>query len=332
MSEAKETARQPGLTLIDGATGYVGSHLTDYLTRQGLPVRCLTRRSANSSDLAMLKSCQAEVVFADLLQDDDELLKKAFAGASQAVHLIGSIAPKRGESLSTLHVEQTRKFAQLCKEADVSKVVMVTALGTKQDALSEYHRTKWLAEEELKRSGLNCILLRPSLLVGRTFGLRDSKLVRRFRELIVNKPRVPLIGGGANRIQPMFIGDLVAAIAKCLFTNPAHAFDAAPVLELGGGQVMTMRQFVQEIMNALGLNRKFIDLPIPLANLIACVSEFAQEVPVVSRDQIRISMIDNICSTNDLVSKLGIEPLSVTEALRSYTRTVGDQTALLEKV
>jgi len=329
MSSAKET---PGLTLIDGATGYVGSHLTDYLTRQGLPVRCLTRPSANSSDLAMLKSCQAEIVSADLLQDDGELLKKAFKGVSQAVHLIGSIAPRRGESLSTLHVEQTGKFAQLCRDAGVSKVVMVTALGTKQDALSEYHRTKWLAEQELKRSGLNCILLRPSLLIGRTFGLRDSKLVRRFRELIEKKPRVPLIGGGVNRIQPLFIGDLVAAIGKCLLAYPANKFDAAPVLELGGGQVMTMREFVQEIMKGLGLERKFIDLPIPLANVLAFFCEIGQEVPVVSRDQIRISMIDNICSTNDLTSKLGIEPLSVSEALRSYTKTVGDQAALLGKV
>ncbi|PWT96784.1 MAG: hypothetical protein C5B53_08910 [Candidatus Melainabacteria bacterium] len=332
MSEQNETERQPGLTLIDGATGYVGSHLTDYLTRQGLAVRCLTRRGANSSDLAMLKSCQAEIVSADLLQDDGELLKKAFAGVRQAVHLIGSIAPRKGESLSTLHVEQTRKFAQLCREAAVAKVVMVTALGTKQDALSEYHRTKWLAEEELKRSGLNCIIVRPSLLIGRTFGLRDSKLVRRFRELIVKKARVPLIGGGGNRIQPLFIGDLVAAIAKCLLTYRADAFARAPVLELGGGQVLTMREFVQEIMNGLGLQRKFIDVPIPLAHLVAFVAEIAQEVPVVSQDQIRISMVDNICGTNDLTSKLGIEPLSVSEALRSYTRTVGDQAALLEKV
>jgi uncharacterized protein YbjT (DUF2867 family) len=317
----------PSVILIDGATGYVGSHLTRHLSQQGFSVRCLTRPQANTGEIALLKSCGAEVYQADLLESSASV-DKAFAGVQVAIHLIGSIAPKKGETLNMLHVDQTRSFARLSGDSGVEKVIMVTALGTKKDAFSEYHRTKWLAEEELRSSGLKCLFIRPSLLVGKTFGERDSKLVRRFREMIASKAMVPLIGGGANKIQPLFIGDLVAAIAKCLVSDPGGAGDQAPVFELGGGQIITMKEFVQGIMDVLGYKRKFVNLPIALANLLAILAEAAQEVPILSRDQIKLSMIDNICSVNDLTGKLGIKPVSVSDALRSYTKTMGDLVAL----
>jgi NADH dehydrogenase len=333
MSDIKAEAdvNDSGIILIDGATGYVGSHLTDYLSRQGLAVRCLARTQADPEDIAVLKSCKADVHQADS-KDDSAKFKRAFQGIRTAVHLIGSIAPRKGESLEELHVGETRRFAELCLDAQVTRVIMVTALGTGKNALSEYHRTKWLAEEVVRASGLNCIFIRPSLLIGRTFGRRDSKLVRRFREMIAKRRVVPLIGGGANKIQPLFIGDLVAAIAKCLVLEPADAFDSAPIFELGGPQVMTMRQFVEELMNVLGYTRKFFDLPVPLANLLGFFAEISQDVPIVSRDQIKISMIDNICATNDLTGKLGIEPVNVSFALRTYTKTMGDQSLLLGRV
>ena len=341
MSEAKEKSdralyeeivkQNPGVVLLDGATGYVGSHLTHHLTSLGLSVRCLVRPSAEADDLAFLQSCSAEIHAADLNEKSPQI-EKAFAGASFAVHLIGSIAPKRGESFASLHVEQTRRFAELCKRSGVRTAIMVTACGTAENAASEYHRSKWLAEKELRASGLPCVFVRPSLLIGRTFGRRDSKLVRRFRQLIESRPLVPLIGGGVNKIQPLFIGDLTAAIARCIASYPAQTGQAAPVLELGGASIITMREFVETLMHVLGRQRKLISLPIPLATMLASLAELVQDTPIVSRDQITLSMVDNICSQNHLVSELGIKPVSIIDALRSYTKTTNDRIVLPEAV
>src|SRR5262249_1760733 len=148
--------------------------------------------------------------------------------------------------------------------------------------------SKWLAEQELKASGLPCLFLRPSLLIGRTFGRRDSKLVRRFRQMIESKTMVPLIGGGVGKIQPLFIDDLTAAIAKCIVSYPAQTGKAAFALDLGGQEVITMRGFVQTLMDVLGYERKLVNLPIPLARMLACLAELVQDTPIVSRDQIKL--------------------------------------------
>src|SRR5271168_1864251 len=101
------------IVLVDGATGYLGSHLTAHLIRNDQRVRCLVREGAQKEDIEFLSGLGAEIVQADLLQDSSKALE-AFKGVTAAVHLIGSIAPKRGETFEKIHVEPTSNFAALC--------------------------------------------------------------------------------------------------------------------------------------------------------------------------------------------------------------------------
>jgi NADH dehydrogenase len=305
--------------LIDGATGYVGSHLANRLQKDGLSVHCLVRSAANPHDVDILKSCTSEIICADLNSSNNQLIE-AFRKIDIAIHLIGSIAPKRQESLTTLHVDLTRHFAELCLKAGVKKVIMVTALGASDEAASNYLRTKWQAEEILRASGLNCIFLRPSLLVGRSFGKRDSKLISRLRKLIETKAIIPLIGGGRNRIQPLFIDDLVEAISRCCHSQEANCGNLAPVFELGGASILSMKELIEELMQVLDVKKPLVDLPIFLASPIAALAEALQEVPIFSRDQLKLSMGDNVCKYNALEEKLGIRPTSLRNALESYMR------------
>jgi nucleoside-diphosphate-sugar epimerase len=304
--------------LIDGATGYLGSHLTNHLLASGMSVRCLVRAQANIDDVNILKNCGAEIIYGDLHNDKTDLTK-AFENVEVAIHLIGSVAPKRHESFTSLHVEQTKSFAELSLKSGVNKVIMVTAIGAGALAKSAYLRTKWEAEEVLRKSGLNCIFLRPSLLIGRSFGKRDSKLVHRLKALIESRRMVPLINGGKNKIQPLFINDMVEAVRICIQSQPANSADQAPVLELGGPTVLTMKEFLQELMNVIGVQKPLITLPIPIATVLAKVSQSLQEVPVLSEDQVKLSMRDNICAHNAITEELGITPIGVRESLESYT-------------
>jgi NADH dehydrogenase len=312
-----------GTVLVDGATGYVGSHLANQLSRKGYPVRCLIRPHANEADVAVLKTLNVETTPVDLF-DRSQAACNAFQGVKVAVHLIGSVAPRRGERLTDLHVEMTRRFAELAKGAAVEKVVMVTALGAAADAASLYHRTKFWAEQQLKESGVNCLILRPALLVGKTFGRRNSKLITRIIDLIKTRRLVPIINGGVNRIQPLFIDDVVDAIVNCVASYPGSGGSQAPVLELAGPDVITMRQLYEELMEVVGCRKPLLNVPAPLANLVACAAELLQPVPIISRDQIKLSGSDNTSSGRDISEKLSIRPTSLTDALRTYANTGND--------
>src|SRR4030095_234493 len=132
-----DTAGEREPVVVDGATGYVGSHLVSKLVSDGHRVRCLVRPGADDADVAFLKSLGAEVVSTDFSCADGDV-GRAFAGAKAAVHLIGSIAPRKGESLAYLHEKLTGRLVEHPQRNSVPRIVMVTALGTGPGAASRY--------------------------------------------------------------------------------------------------------------------------------------------------------------------------------------------------
>ncbi|MBI2811072.1 MAG: NAD(P)H-binding protein [Candidatus Melainabacteria bacterium] len=307
------TAGKGERVLVDGATGYLGSHLVHKLCLSGYDVRALVHPGARSVDIEFLKEQGAEVFTADL---SVPTRSTAFQGCAFVVHLIGSVAPKKGERLEDLHTGQTRNLVAACKDADVKRIVMITSLGAKQDADNSYHATKWMAENEIRGSGLEYVILRPPLLLGRVVGNRDSKLVRRYREIILGKKVVPLINGGKNKIQPLFIGDLVQAI--CLSLAAQDKTVVNQTLEVGGPEVMSLRQFVEKFMDALGVHKSIIALHPALANVLAVLCESVQTVPTVNRDQVKLALGDNVCADNALLNVLKLDLTPVKSAFESY--------------
>jgi len=298
------------LILVDGATGYLGSHLTHKLVSEGRRVRCLVRAGARSEDVDLLKSMGAEVVEGALTDANAAVF---FDGVEHAVHLIGSIAPKKGESFGDLHQTLTRRFVESAKQKGCSKVILITALGTAQNAPSQYHRTKWLAEEEVRKSGITYTILRPSLLIGRTVGTRNSKLVSRLVSLIQNKQFVPLVNGGVNKIQPIYIKDCVEAVSKCISSH-----HDGETIELGGSTVLSMKRFVEELEEIVGKRKPIINLPPQAGKLLAAVMEMVQDVPTLSSDQVVLSLNDNICQANGLATVIGREGAPLDVALETY--------------
>ncbi len=301
--------------IIDGATGYLGSHLTDRMLSRGFKVKCLVHSKANPDDVSFLASRGAQSLKADLACNDEtrKKLVEYFQGARCAVHLIGSIAPKKGESFVELHAEMTRRFVSICVDAGVQKVIMVTALGTDSGAKSEYHRSKWKAEQEVIKAGIPYTILRPSLLVGRMVGRRDSKLVKRLQGFINNKKFVPLVAGGKNKIQPLYIADMVDALIETVDSS----YDGQTI-ELGGPDVVTMRQMVLTLESVMGIEKPIFDLPPAIAKFAAGTMEMIQDVPTLSRDQVLLSLSDNICRDNRLPAILCREGTTLTMALKSY--------------
>jgi nucleoside-diphosphate-sugar epimerase len=298
---------------VDGATGYLGSHLIARLCQDGYAARALVHPGARAKDVDFLRACGAEVVEVSL-EKNDQALVRALSGCPVVVHLIGSIAPRKGESLEELHGNQTRNLIEAGKVAGVGKFVQVTALGTASEASNTYHATKWQAEQFVRNSGKPYVILRPSLIVGRQVGNRDSKLVSRYFELIKTRPAVPVIGGGSNKVQPVFVGDLVSALVK--------SFDSRldnNVYEIGGPEVMTMRDFVAKLIKLSGSTKPIRGLPVFAASVAAMFCEAFQNVPLISRDQVKLSTGDNICRDNALATVFGVTPTAVDEALKTYT-------------
>jgi NADH dehydrogenase len=307
-----------GAILVDGATGYLGSHLVAALAASGAEIRCLVHKGAKTEDINVLRNLGAKLFVGELFSNDSKVAE-AFKDARVAVHLIGSIAPQRGLTQEFLHVLMTGSFVEKAKAGGVQNAVMVTALGASPDAPNAYHTSKWQAEQEVIESGLSNIILRPSLLVGRQVGRRNSKLVDRIIKLISEKKSVPLVNGGVNRLQPLFIGDMAMAAVASIdrLTNEKAEIPSQP-LELGGAEVLPMNELVKQLMALLGVEKPIVTLSYPLAMIAASVCQTFQKVPIISCDQVKLSMRDNICTDNRIEELLGAKPVPLRTALQVY--------------
>ena len=283
-----------GVVAVDGATGYVGSHLVHKLCMLGKSVRAIVHPGAKEADCRFLESCGATIFKTDL-DANSEVLIQGLDGVGCMIHLIGSIAPPKGQKLEDLHAGQTKQLVESCQKSS-SRVIMVTALGSAADAPSDYHRSKFQAEEILRESGLTYIILRPSLILGRIVGHRDSKLMARYLNLIEQRPRVPLVGGGKNKLQPVFIDDLCLAIVQCLHDETLWN----TTMEIGGGEIITMKDLVSKLMLIRETPKPLLAIPPLCATIAASIMQMVQTVPLLSCDQVKLSLKDNICQNNAL--------------------------------
>jgi nucleoside-diphosphate-sugar epimerase len=323
--------------VITGASGYLGQHLTAELIGRGASVRAIVRGQSQATDQAVLKQLGARIFVgqlgveqlgtqADLKKDQDSSLAQAFTGADCAVHLIGSVAPPRGgPTIDQLHRSYTGYFAQACAHGGVKKAVLVTALGADEKSASQYLASKRLAEvafvDCLAAANITCTVVRPSLIVGRRVGSRDSKLVERYRTLLNTRPVVPLVGGGGNMLEPVFVGDLACAIATILEQENGGISGniTGQIIEIGGPQRLSMRQFVEALATSMSVKKPMVTLPYSVAALAANLLGIVQDVPLLSADQVKLSAVDMVAAVNSLPQLLAPrEPMALAEALATY--------------
>ncbi len=310
---------QSDLVLVDGATGYLGTHLVQALKDKGHAVRCLVRHNTDKRNLDFLQSLDVEIRSLDYSQKDKSDSKEIFAGVKYAVHLVGSIAPARGETFAGLHQEMTKWWVDNCQKAAVQKAVLVTALGTSENSPSQYHKTKRESEKILQNSSLPHVILRPSLLIGHQVGTRHSKLVKRLIEMVATRPKVPLINGGANKIQPLFIGDMAKCIVAALDASSNDINSKEPI-DLAGPQILTLAQLVEKLAVLLDKKVKIAAINPQLGLAVATFLGIVQEVPILSKDQVILAQMDNVTTQeqNGLNKLLGNKGTTLEQSLQTY--------------
>ena len=292
------------MILVVGGTGFIGHHLIKRLRKDDLPVRAVVRTPAGAP---ALKALGAEVVSGDIA--DPQSLKAAAEGVERIVHLVGIIQEAPGVTFQSVHVDGTRNLLNAAKKAGVRHIFYQSALGTRINAKSRYHQTKWQAEELVRASGIPFSILRPSLIYGPgdLFTIRLSKMIKLWRVL-------PVIGSGRSKIQPIFIEDEVECVRKVV-TSDSYVNGT---YEIGGPEQLTYEEVMREIAEAMGVKRPMVHLPLFLMKFVARVMEAVLKKPPITMDQLIVLQEDNVCGMRDIRGAFGIEPVTFRDGLRRF--------------
>jgi uncharacterized protein YbjT (DUF2867 family) len=294
------------MILISGGTGFVGGHLIRRLRKGGVPVRAVVR-SPNKAQA--LKDLGVEVVSGDI--SDRASLDKAAAGVERMIHLVGIIQEAPGVTFHGVHVEGTRNLLEAAKKAGVHHFFYQSALGTRPGAKSEYHKTKWEAEELVRQSGLPFTILRPSLI----YGPGDLFTIR-LSEMFKLSPVLPVIGSGKSKIQPIYIDDVVSCIQK-IVTSDAFLNE---IYSIGGPEQLTYDELTAQIAGAMGIKRPKVHVPLFFMKPVAKVLETILSNPPVTTQQLIMLQEDTVCSMKDIREVFGIDPVVLKEGLKRFLR------------
>jgi len=275
------------LAVVFGGSGFVGRHTVRALARNGWRVRAAERRPDLAGHLQPLGSVgQIMAVQSNLRYPAS--IARAVAGADCVVIAVGILASSGRQTFEALHVEGPRAVAKAAREAGVKRLIHISAIGADLQSKSNYARSKAEGERAVLEEFPDAIILRPSIVFG-----PEDQFFNRFASLAVMSPLLPLIGGGKTKFQPVFVGDLAAAIEAAA----DGAGVAGKVYEIGGPAVLTFRQLLDKTQQWSGRTRAYMWLPFWAAKLQALVTwPLPNSLRPITVDQVRMLAVDNVVS------------------------------------
>jgi uncharacterized protein YbjT (DUF2867 family) len=282
--------------LVLGGTGFVGRHVCEQLTRQGIRVTVPTRRAINAQHIQMLPL--VDVLVADINQAG--ALEQLLPGHDAVVNLVAVLHGSR-KRFEQVHMQLPQRLAQAMQTSGVQRLVHFSALGASATASSLYQQTKAAGETVLAGSGLALTVLRPSVIFG-----AEDKFLNLFARMQAVLPVVPLACANA-KFQPVWVGDVAQAVLRTLLDPQT----VGKTFELAGPKVFTLAELVRLAGRLAGTPRTVVGLPLPLGYLQAMVMQAIPGEPLMSTDNIAAMEVDNVASGTE---GAGLEALGITAA------------------
>lgn len=269
--------------LIAGASGFIGQHIVKRLLLADHNIVFIDRR--HGYDFNQLTNKES---WLPLLKNVDAV-----------INCVGIISETRQQSFSVLHHLAPAALFHACVEADIKRVIQISALGADEQAISHYHLSKKAADDVLRSLNLEWFVLRPSLVYG-----RGGKSMAMFQHL-ARLPVLPLMDGGNQIIQPIHINDLTETVLKCLMSDQIKL-----TLDLVGAYSLTFIDWLQLMRNAENKSPARV-IPMPF-NMVLGLSRIAQHIlPIFTPDNLRMLREGNFADVKPLADFLGHAPMDI---------------------
>jgi len=289
-----------GLVLITGATGFVGSHLTSELLRQGHRVRVIVR------DPRAFSLQGAEVVKGDVTVPQS--LANSCSGVDTVVHLVAVIRERGRETFREINYQGTVNILNASKNAGVKRFIYLSALGATDNPAYKYARSKWEAEEAVKSSGLNRIIIRPSLIYGKGFGFFN----RMVQALRISPPfMAPVPGTGSALFQPIAVEDVINCILRAIEDD---GFGQG-VYEVGGPHHVSYAAMVDTLLGVLGQRRVRVPVPLALMKIVAPLMGLVLRDPPVTPVELKQLELNNVTDKDAVSKNFGFKPRDLKQGL-----------------
>ncbi len=313
-------------TLITGATGFIGSHLTEELVRRGESVKALVRKTSNTSKLETMK---VELAYGDIT--DKESVSAALQGCDKLYHVAAVFQwwiPDR-RKFEDVNVAGTKNVLSAALATNVSRVVFTSTVETIGEAkgekktettphrgyhLSDYARSKYLAEQEARsfcQRGLPLVCVNPTAV----YGLGNSSSSGRgLLDYLIGRTQIQF-GSYMNYV---YIDDVVRGHILAMEKGKA-----GERYILGGDEDILTKDWWALLSEISGIGKIPREVPPWLVKTMAVtfeiLSAFTKKPPILSRDDTRLALYGLRADNTKARTELGMTFTPLREGL---TRTI----------
>ena len=240
------------MIFVTGGTGFIGQALIRHLVEAGHSVRMLIRPSQKTPRLPI--GIPVGVAVTSLR--DERGLRAAMVGVDTVYHLAGVERRGVSENLIETDIQGTRTVLRAAVNAGVKRFFFISHLGADRASAFPVLKAKAIAEEYVRRSGIDYTILRTAIVFGPNDGFTTG-----LAQLTHGLPFIFLApGDGQTLLQPLWIEDLVTCLTWALDDEQTRN----RVYEIGGPEFLTLREVVSTVMAKVGIKRAIVSIAPPL--------------------------------------------------------------------
>lgn len=298
---------------VTGGTGFVGREVLWKLKEAGHSIKMLARNPKSDVTRQIAYRHGAEIVTGSVT--DRRAVATGMSGCHAVIHLVGIISEFGENTFQSAHVEATRNVVGAAEDAGASRYLHMSALGTRENAISDYHQSKWQAENIVRKSDLDWTIFRPSVIYG-----RDDSFVNLLAKICRLSPVAVVLGSGRNKLQPIAVEDVAHCFEQALSTPESihRTFD------LGGPDVCSLDEIYDLVLKVSGRHRTKLHIPFPIARLQAAAMEFLygflKKQSPLTRDQILMLREDNVGNNEPAEDTFNFRPAKFADGIARYVK------------
>ena len=243
---------------------------------------------------------------------DPAQLAGALEGADCIVHLAGILIEDKNTSYASANVDATEAVVKAVQKIGAKHLVFISVVGASTGSRNAYFRSKGLAEEFVKDSGLPASIIRTPILLGPNTAGASSIIGA------ATQTKTKILGGGEYFMRPLDIDDLNQAILNCCQGGSGDA----RLYELVGPEAISYRDLIQKTAEMMNSKVEIGSVPIGLAKVVAAISSRIKGggitptvIDVITKDEV-------VAENADTALNISLTPLQNTlEKILEHKKT-----------